>query len=83
MQKGQQNTSQSYGTIPTDYTEGQGTIVGASTTDEAVEAALQKYPGGIVDRVVQLADGDYEVHDIGTNIHHVFENSSLQVIGAN
>jgi hypothetical protein len=82
LQRGQKNTSQSYGTIPA-YTEGQGTIVGASTADQAVTAALKEYPGGIVDRVVQLAGGDYEVHDIGTNIHHVFENSSFQVIGAN
>lgn len=83
MQQGQANTSQSYGTIPSDYVEGQGTIVGTGTADEAVQTALQKYPGGIVDRVVQLANGDYEVHDIGTNIHHVFENSNFQVIGAN
>ena len=82
-QQGQQNTSQSYGTIPSDYTEGQGTIVGVSTADQAVETALAEYPGGIVDRVVQLGDGDYEVHDIGTNMHHIFENSSFQVIGAN
>ncbi|MEY9861094.1 hypothetical protein ABH935_006734 [Catenulispora sp. GAS73] len=83
VHQGQQNASQSYGTIPTDYTEGQGTIVGAGTANQAVQTALQKYPGGIVDRVVQLPDGDYEVHDIGTNIHHIFENSSFQVIGAN
>lgn len=83
MQQGQKNTSQAYGTIPSDYVEGQGTIVGAGTSDEAVASALQQYPGGIVDRVVLLADGDYEVHDIGTNIHHIFENSSFQVIGAN
>jgi hypothetical protein len=82
LQQGQQNTSQSYGTIPS-YTEGQGTIVGATTADEAVTTALKQYPGGVVDRVVQLANGDYEVHDIGTNIHHIFENSSFQVIGAN
>jgi hypothetical protein len=82
-QKGQQNTSQSYGTIPSDYTEGQGTIVDTATSDQAVIAALAKYPGGIVDRVVQLANGDYEVHDIGTNMHHIFEDSSFQVIGAN
>ncbi|HEX4787465.1 MAG TPA: hypothetical protein VH372_03320 [Actinospica sp.] len=82
-QKGQQNTSQTYGTIPSDYTEGQGTIVDAATSDQAVTAALAKYPGGIVDRVVQLSNGDYEVHDIGTNMHHIFENSSFQVIGAN
>jgi hypothetical protein len=83
VNRGQQNTSQSYGTIPSDYTEGQGTIVGADTASQAVQTALQKYPGGIVDRVVQLPDGDYEVHDIGTNIHHIFEDSSFQVIGAN
>ncbi len=82
LQQGQQNGSQSYGTIPS-YTEGQGTIVGATTADQAVTTALKEYPGGIVDRVVQLAGGDYEVHDIGTNIHHIFENSSFQVIGAN
>jgi hypothetical protein len=82
-QQGQQNTSQSYGTIPSDYTEGQGTIVDATTSNEAVAAALATYPGGIVDRVVQLGNGDYEVHDIGTNMHHIFENSSFQVIGAN
>jgi len=83
VHQGQQNTSQSYGTIPSDYTEGQGTIVGAGTANQAVQTALQKYPGGIVDRVVQLPDGDYEVHDIGTNIHHIFEDSDFQVIGAN
>jgi hypothetical protein len=83
LQKGQQNTAQTYGMIPSDYTEGQGTIVDSSTSDKAVTAALAQYPGGIVDRVVQLPDGDYEVHDIGTNMHHIFENSSFQVIGAN
>lgn len=82
LQRGQPNKSQSYGTIPS-YTEGQGTIVGAGTADQAVTTALKQYPGGIVDRVVLLAGGYYEVHDIGTNIHHVFENSSFQVIGAN
>jgi hypothetical protein len=82
LQRGQKNTSQSYGTIPA-YTPGQGTIVGAVASDQAVTTALKEYPGGIVDRVVQLANGDYEVHDIGTDIHHIFENSSFQVIGAN
>ena len=82
MQQGQANTSQSYATIPSDYVEGQGAIVGTGTADEAVQTALQKYPGGIVDRVVQLADGDYEVHGIGTNMRHIFDNSSFQVIDA-
>jgi len=35
-------------------------------------------------RVVQLGDGDYEVHYIGVNWpHHIFVNQSFQVIGAN
>jgi hypothetical protein len=39
---------------------------------------------GVVDRVVELGDGDYEVHYIGVNWpHHIFVNSSFQVIGAN
>ena len=83
MQRGQQNTSKTYGTIPADYTEGQGTIVDAGTADQAVVTALAKYPGGLVDRVVKLPDGDYEVHDIGTSMHHIFEDPSFQVIGAN
>ena len=46
--------------------------------------ALAAYPGGVVDRVVALGNGDYEVHYIGVNWpHHIFVNSSFQVIGAN
>jgi Domain of unknown function (DUF5666) len=83
LQKGQTNTSVSIGSIPSDYTEGQGTIVSGSTADQATQAALAAYPGGIVDRVVQLGDGEYEVHYIGTDLHHIFVNSSFQVVGAN
>jgi len=37
-----------------------------------------------VDRVVAIGNGDYEVHYIGVNWpHHIFVNSSFQVIGAN
>jgi len=82
LQQGQKAPQQALGTIPSDYTNGEGTIVTGDTADKAVAAALQKYPGGIVDRVVQLSSGDYEVHTIGTNLHHIFENSSFDVIGA-
>ena len=81
--KGQTSTAVSIGSIPSDYTEGQGTIVSGSTADQATQAALAAYPGGIVDRVVQLGDGEYEVHYIGTDLHHIFVNSSFQVVGAN
>jgi hypothetical protein len=47
------------------------------------EAALAAYPGGIVDRVVKLSNGEYEVHNIGVNWpHHVFVNQDFKVVGA-
>jgi hypothetical protein len=81
--RGTPSTSKSDGQIPTDYTEGSGTIVSGSTANQAAEAALATYPGGVVDRVVQLGDGEYEVHYIGVNWpHHIFVNSSFTVVGA-
>jgi hypothetical protein len=82
--KGQQGSSKQAGQIPADYTQGTGTIVSGTTADKAIEAALAAYPGGVVDRVVQLSGGDYEVHYIGVNWpHHIFVNQAFQVIGAN
>lgn len=82
--KGKQGSSQQVGQIPSDYTQGSGTIVSGTTADKATEAALVAYPGGIVDRVVALGNGDYEVHYIGVNWpHHIFVNQDFQVIGAN
>ena len=49
----------------------------------ATEAALAAYPGGIVDRVVKLSNGEYEVHNIGVNWpHHIFVNQNFKVVGA-
>jgi hypothetical protein len=82
--KGKQGSSQQVGQIPSDYTQGSGTIVSGTTADKAIEAALAAYPGGVVDRVVALGNGDYEVHNIGVNWpHHIFVNPDFQVIGAN
>jgi hypothetical protein len=82
--KGKQGSSETVGTIPSDYTQGSGTLASGTTADKATEAALAAYPGGVVDRVVELGNGDYEVHYIGVNWpHHVFVNQSFQVIGAN
>ncbi|MFC1443099.1 hypothetical protein ABUW04_33155 [Streptacidiphilus sp. N1-10] len=83
LQRGQKSGNQAFGTIPADYSDGLGTIVGAATADLAVAAALAKYPGGLIDRVVQLSDGGYEVHNIGTTMHHIFEDSTFKVTGAN
>jgi hypothetical protein len=71
------------GQIPANYTEGSGTIVSGTTADKATEAALAAYTGGVVDRVVQLSNGEYEVHNIGVNWpHHIFVNQDFQVVGA-
>jgi hypothetical protein len=82
--KGTQGSSQQVGTIPADYTQGSGTLASGTTADKATEAALAAYPGGVVDRVVELGSGDYEVHYIGVNWpHHIFVNQDFQVVGAN
>jgi membrane-bound inhibitor of C-type lysozyme len=82
--KGTKGSSQTVGTIPSDYTQGSGTLATGTTADKATEAALAAYPGGVVDRVVELSNGDYEVHNIGVNWpHHIFVNQDFQVIGAN
>jgi hypothetical protein len=59
-------------------------IFSETTANSATEAALAAYPGGIVDRVVQLSNGEYEVHNIGVNWpHHIFVNQDFKVVGAN
>jgi hypothetical protein len=81
--KGTNQSSAQVGTIPSDYTQGSGTLASGTTADKATEAALAVYPGGVVDRVVELSNGDYEVHTIGVNWpHHIFVNADFQVIGA-
>jgi membrane-bound inhibitor of C-type lysozyme len=83
-QKGRSGSTKAVGQIPADYVAGHGTIVSGTDADQAAEAALTAYPGGIIDRVVKLGNGDYEVHNIGVNWpHHVFVNQDFKVIGAN
>jgi len=83
FQQGAPSTSKQAGQIPADYTEGSGTIVSGTVANKATEAALAAYPGGVVDRVVKLGNGEYEVHYIGVNWpHHVFVNQDFKVIGA-
>ncbi len=83
FQRGAPTTSKQVGQIPTSYTEGSGTIQSGTTATKATEAALAAYPGGVVDRVVKLSNGEYEVHTIGVNWpHHIFVNQDFKVIGA-
>ena len=83
FQRGAPSTSKKVGQIPANYTEGSGTIVSGTTANKATEAALAAYPGGVVDRVVKLGNGEYEAHNIGVNWpHHVFVNQDFKVVGA-
>jgi hypothetical protein len=84
FQRGAPTTSKQVGQIPSNYSQGSGTIVSGTTADQATKAALAAYPGGIVDRVVKLSNGEYEVHYIGVNWpHHIFVDQNFKVIGAN
>jgi Domain of unknown function (DUF5666) len=84
FQQGAPSTSKQVGQIPTNYSQGAGTIVSGTAANSATKAALAAYPGGVVDRVVLLSDGEYEVHDIGVNWpHHVFVSPASNVVGAN
>ena len=83
FQRGAPTTSKQAGQIPASYTQGSGTIVSGTTANTATKAALAAYPGGIVDRVVKLSNGEYEVHNIGVNWpHHIFVNRNFRVVGA-
>ena len=83
FEPGAPSTSKQIGQIPSNYRQGSGTIVGGTAANRAIEAALIAYPGGIVDRVVKLSNGEYEVHNIGVNWpHHIFVNQNFKVVGA-
>jgi hypothetical protein len=84
FQRGAQSTAKQIGQIPASYSQGSGTIVDGPPANKATEAALASYPGGIIDRVVKLSNGEYEAHDIGVNWpHHIFINQNFKVVGAN
>jgi hypothetical protein len=83
FQRGAAPTSKRAGQIPASYSQGSGMIVRGTAAGNATEAALAAYPGGIADRVVQLSNGEYEVHNIGVNWpHHIFVNQDFKVVGA-
>jgi preprotein translocase subunit YajC len=84
FERGAPTTSKQDGQIPANYSQGSGTIVSGTTANKATKAALAAYPGGVVDRVVKLSNGEYEVHNIGVNWpHHIFVSKSFKVVGAN
>jgi hypothetical protein len=83
FQQGTPSPTKTVGQVPSDYTEGEGTIVSGTTAYKATKAAQAIFPGGIVNRVVKLSDGEYEVHNISVNWpHHVFVSKNFKVLGA-
>lgn len=83
FRRGAPSAAKSAGRVPGGYKEGSGTIVGGIAAGKATRAALTVYAGGIVDRVVRLGSGEYEVHNIGVNWpHHIFVTGAFKVVGA-
>ena len=83
FESGVPSPAQSVGTIPASYTQGVGTLVSGIQAYIPVAVAQAVFPGGIVDRVVSLSDGSYEVHNISINWpHHVFVSKDFMYLGA-
>jgi hypothetical protein len=71
------------GQVPQNWRPRTGTIITGAAANEAKAAALAKYPGGTVNRVLMLSDGSYAVHMIRISWpHHVFVNTNFEVTGA-
>ena len=83
FQRGQPSPAKQVGQVPSSFSAGTGTIVTGTAADKAKAAAVAAHPGGTVNRVVRLSDGQYNVHVIAVNWpHHVFVNQAFKVIGA-
>jgi hypothetical protein len=71
------------GQVPQGWHSGSGTIITGATANKARAAAVAKYPGGTVNRVLKLSNGSYAVHLIKISWpHHVFVSKNFKVTGA-
>jgi hypothetical protein len=74
--------AQQTGQVPKNWSPGSGTIITGAAANKAKAAAVAKYPGGTVNRVLKLSDGSYAVHRIKTPApHHVFVSKDFKVTG--
>jgi hypothetical protein len=81
--RGQPSPSKVVGQVPANFRPGTGTIITGTAANKAEAAAVAAYPGGTVDRVVLLSNGEYNVHIIAVNWpHHVFVSNNFKVVGA-
>jgi hypothetical protein len=77
------NNQRVVGQVPQGWHSGSGTIITGAAADKAKAVAVAKYPGGTVNRVLQLSDGSYAVHQIKISWpHHVFVSKDFKVTGA-
>jgi hypothetical protein len=78
-----QNNQRVVGQVPQGWHSGSGTIITGAAANKAKAAALARYPGGTVNRVLKLSDGSYAVHKIKISWpHHVFVSKNFKVTGA-
>jgi hypothetical protein len=83
FQQGQPTPATPVGQVPANFTDGSGTLVTGTAANKAKAAATAAYPGGTVNRVSLLSNGEYNVHMIGVNWPpHIFVNASFKVVGA-
>jgi hypothetical protein len=83
FQRGEPSPATKVGQVPPNFSPGTGTIITGTAANKAKAAALAAYPGGTVNRVVRLSNGEYNVHMIGVNWpHHVFVSTNFKVVGA-
>ncbi len=83
FQRGQPSPATKVGQVPASFKAGTGTIITGTAANKAKAAAVAAYPGGTINRVVLLSNGEYNVHIIGVNWpHHVFVNQNFKVVGA-
>lgn len=83
FQSGKPSPATPVGQIPAGFKDGDGTLITGTVANKAKAAAAAAYPGGTINRVSILSDGEYNVHIIGVNWpHHVFVSKDFKVVGA-
>jgi hypothetical protein len=83
FKRGQPSPATPVGQVPANFNPGTGTIITGTAANKAKAAAQAAYPGGTINRVVLLSNGEYNVHVIGVNWpHHVFVSTTFKVVGA-
>jgi hypothetical protein len=79
---GQSGRPQVEGQAPQNWSPGSGTIITGAAADRATAAAVAQYPDGTINRVLELSDGSYAVHRIGTAApHHIFVSKDFKGTG--